>query len=214
MVNEKQVVISILKKNNISYNYYIKEKSKNFPGILAGELLLSILHTESLKEAAELLNVSERTVERSVKTFLDGKTSSAPTITKLLHSVQLHKCKLCNNILELSENNFWKSSVNSNGFQSNCIPCKSTIFKHYYNNNKNKIINNVGKRKLVIIRATPNWANTSMIEDIYRNCPECHHVDHIIPLQGELVSGLHVENNLQYLIAKDNLAKGNKWIVS
>ena len=35
------------------------------------------------------------------------------------------------------------------------------------------------------------------------------HVDHIIPLQGELVSRLHVETNLQLLPAHENLGKSN-----
>jgi 5-methylcytosine-specific restriction endonuclease McrA len=55
----------------------------------------------------------------------------------------------------------------------------------------------------------PLWANLSIIKRIYENA-EGAHVDHIIPLQGELVCGLHVENNLQYLTPEENSRKGNK----
>ena len=59
----------------------------------------------------------------------------------------------------------------------------------------------MAKRKQV-----PPWADVEKIKQIYLNRPKGFHVDHIIPLQGKLVSGLHVENNLQYLPAKENMS--------
>lgn len=40
-----------------------------------------------------------------------------------------------------------------------------------------------------------------------------HHVDHIIPINGVSVSGLHVAGNLQILTATDNIRKSNKWVI-
>lgn len=57
----------------------------------------------------------------------------------------------------------------------------------------------------------PAWADLSAIKAFYDNCPPGHVVDHIIPLRGKLVSGLHVHNNLQYLPIADNARKSNKF---
>ena len=65
-------------------------------------------------------------------------------------------------------------------------------------------------RRRRVRKATPPWADMEKIREIYRNCPEGHEVDHIIPLKGVKISGLHVPDNLQYLPVSENRTKSNK----
>lgn len=67
------------------------------------------------------------------------------------------------------------------------------------------------KRRAKKLSATPYWANYEKISKFYENCPEGYHVDHIYPLQGKEVCGLHVLENLQYLPAIENIRKNNKF---
>lgn len=61
----------------------------------------------------------------------------------------------------------------------------------------------------------PAWADHDAIELIYRAadviCTSGFdvHVDHVIPLQGKLVRGLHVHNNLAIIQANANRSKSN-----
>jgi hypothetical protein len=57
----------------------------------------------------------------------------------------------------------------------------------------------------------PRWADESKIEEIFRDAPDSLEIDHEFPLKGELVSGLHVHNNLKYLTTKENATKNNKF---
>ncbi len=62
-------------------------------------------------------------------------------------------------------------------------------------------------------RATPKWltaAQRLQMEAFYRECPPGMAVDHIVPIRGKTVSGLHVPWNLQYLDNRANFIKGNK----
>jgi len=60
---------------------------------------------------------------------------------------------------------------------------------------------------------TPSWADIDAIIDFYKKCPKGYHVDHIIPLRGKFVSGLHILINLQYLSAEENMRKNNRFDV-
>lgn len=67
------------------------------------------------------------------------------------------------------------------------------------------------KRHAAKLKRTPKWADLAAIKRFYEACPAGLQIDHIIPLQGKLVSGLHVLNNLQYLTDKANISKGNRF---
>ena len=47
-----------------------------------------------------------------------------------------------------------------------------------------------------------------------RENKEPWHIDHIIPLQGKMVSGLHVPSNLQVMLGSENIGKKNKFEVN
>jgi hypothetical protein len=69
------------------------------------------------------------------------------------------------------------------------------------------------------LQRTPPWADLKAIRKIYEESHRVtkatgleHHVDHIIPMRGKLVSGLHIAENLRVLPGPENLAKGSKFM--
>ena len=90
--------------------------------------------------------------------------------------------------------------------------------KKWRQNNLWKGCADTAKYNAAKIQRTPKWANLKKIERIYQLAQwaskftdEPLEVDHIIPLRGKNVSGLHVENNLQILTKSENCAKGNRY---
>ena len=123
---------------------------------------------------------------------------------------------------ETEEDNFHKN-------QTYCKDCKRDLNKYYNpkNNPKNnpkrdltKYAHNGAKRRATKLKATPKWLkdyHEDDIKKIYEYRTELNkiagyvmfHVDHIVPLQGNNVCGLHVPWNLRVITAEENLQKGN-----
>jgi hypothetical protein len=84
-------------------------------------------------------------------------------------------------------------------------------------NNKSRKSYLAGQYRARKIRAIPIWANQKKIDMFYEEANgmsmalgEWYEVDHIVPLQSNLVCGLHCEFNLQILHHKENSSKGNR----
>ena len=83
--------------------------------------------------------------------------------------------------------------------------------KEWARQNKHLLNARAAKRRFALRRALPAWADLDKIAIVYAEAQKAPgmHVDHIVPLQSDLVCGLHVHHNLQILPATVNLSKGN-----
>lgn len=83
--------------------------------------------------------------------------------------------------------------------------------KHGKSRDREYLLAYARKHQLNRKRRVPDWSEAELIREFYANTPDGYQVDHIVPLNGRLVSGLHVLKNLQYLPAEDNKRKANKF---
>lgn len=200
------------KKYNISY----------------GNIVSALLLSNNMFECSNILNLPEYSItgfiRRSLKKELPEKQGKGSWRVTLLYSIGCAQCPTCSTIFKISEHNKFKIAKGSY-YCSDCINKRSVEYrknnissirayhKNYYNNNKPYFFEKSKRYRLDKESRVPLWANIDKLKEIYDNCPKGYHVDHIIPLHGKYVSGLHVENNLQYLLAKENIEKSNKFVI-
>lgn len=89
--------------------------------------------------------------------------------------------------------------------------------QHYRENTAYYIAKDLKRSKAERV-ATPAWCNLTKCQEFYAEARRltketgiAHEVDHIDPIQGELVCGMHVHNNLQILTFKENNLKRHKF---
>lgn len=144
--------------------------------------------------------------------------------------------KICNKCkIEKPLDAFYVCSKGKHGRRPNCKECKKELRRKEYLNNKKKSLElnrkwrqeNRGKAREHVAnyryrknKSSPQWLtkqHRQEILDIYREAKDLEwlneeslHVDHIVPINGKNVCGLHVPWNLQILTASKNISKGNR----
>jgi len=98
---------------------------------------------------------------------------------------------------------------------------KQKLSKIWKITNKDKVAGYTAKRRAAKLNAIPSWfgeLDELVLSEAYSLAKHREeltgvkwHVDHIVPLQGKLVSGLHCADNIQVITAAENLSKSNKW---
>jgi hypothetical protein len=164
--------------------------------------------------------------------MLDNKVCTHCLLDKPLESFPKDKyrkagrksrCKLCEASFARAfrANNPQKSRDTSRKYRE-ANPEKERLRYNTYNKNNPEVrASNTAKRRFCKNKATPPWLTKSQIkeiEDFYLLAKDCevvsgerYHVDHIVPLKGLNVCGLHVPWNLQVLPADINRSKGNSY---
>lgn len=92
---------------------------------------------------------------------------------------------------------------------------RKQVASEYSKRNPEKVLANVNARRARLLSACPTWVDLQDIHKLYElrrqltiDSGVLHHVDHIIPLRGKNVCGLHVPWNLRVIPAADNFRKG------
>lgn len=126
-------------------------------------------------------------------------------------------CNTCNSILP--KDNFYLCKTTWHGYKHYCIDCQKTLrdnedSQKYIRNNRDKYNAYLAKYRANKLNATPTWLSKEHYKLIQEKYTEAKllglEVDHIIPLQGKNVCGLHVPWNLQLLTRQENASKSNK----
>jgi hypothetical protein len=146
--------------------------------------------------------------------FKLDKPSSMSYQNYLLYLYKHKQCNKC--ICILPHTSFFADKQRWDKLTYYCKSCS----KEYAKNNIGNIRLTKKKYKNSILYNTPKWLTEAMLFEItcmYREAQrlsrvtgEQYDVDHIVPLRGKTVCGLHVPWNLQILKHTENMKKSNK----
>lgn len=212
---------------NTKYNKGTKYKSKD----IIRAVILSLYDINP----AQTLGIKKQNLSIMFKKayghLMAHKPLNVPVPKYLLFIAGFKRCKINKEIYPL--NCFEPDSTTWDGYRDYTVKSRSEMYfnnkakvqeyRQWYQKQNSDIIASISaKRRASLLGATPKWLTEehyASIRKIYNEAKritqesgEAHHVDHIVPLQGKTVCGLHVPWNLQILSANKNITKSNKFI--
>jgi hypothetical protein len=131
-------------------------------------------------------------------------------------------CSSCNKILssDWKEQHCAENRLYNTKWQQQNKDKKLHNHKKWRQNNPNKVSSYASLRRAVKLQATPKWLKEEHYKQIesfywlaklqYELTDTKYEVDHIVPLKGKTVCGLHVPWNLQLLTERENRSKSNR----
>lgn len=184
---------------------FIKGKYKFSSKVFTYNEFLDVISKDSYN-LKEDLNTTHKTISAFLtRVFPDRPKTANKICIYLLNTIEKRFCRKCNQVKDFDA--FYKDKNKSSGYALTCKQCDSS----YRKENPGFVRSYGAKRRASKLQRIVKWGQDGIAE-FYKNCPEGYQVDHIIPLQGKTVSGLHVLNNLQYLTVTENASKGNKYL--
>lgn len=217
----------ILDKLGVFYDDLAKKRHGSSPEITYGELIDRILADKGKKAGKDTFSeLGEQTFNRMMRRIFPEVKLNGGQETWFFHLLKLIEykyCSKCGQVLPFSE--FHRDAqASSIGLSSTCKECTAKEQAGGYSKYKEAHLRSYTKNsgaikarhavaRLERAKRVVPWTETEAIAAYYAACPEGMHVDHEIPLCGKYVSGLHVLANLRYLDAKENLQKGNKFLI-
>lgn len=218
----EEIVTEILDAINVYADDEIKKKHGKSPALTYYDFVYRVLNTKGSVSKDVFPEYGEQTINRFVKAAFPSVKLNGGGLTWSHYLLSLVKRKTCFKCVKVKKyEDFNADNEHVSGVRSECKDCRNAFqrgtwrkyeesHRRSYEKNADKIRARNAEYRAERSKRVVSWTEHKEIEKFYSNCPEGYHVDHILPLKGDLVSGLHVLANLQYLPAQENLLKGNR----
>lgn len=202
----------ILLKLDATGSKLAKSAWGHLPAYTYADVISRILASEGNIPVTEVFSEMSKPTSRDLLKKVFNKSSLHGVHNWYSYTLSLinkRKCTACSLVKELTE--YYKDDRSYDGCRSICTDCDQKYKSVHRKLNLNQYAATASKYRANKYKALVDWADLEEIKNIYSNCPKGFEVDHIIPIQGVDVCGLHCKYNLQYLSMSVNRSKSNKF---